>query len=164
MPTINDRSFLADVTLPKDAGVKKEEPTPLNSVWLKLLYDSPRTSSVGRSPCSLKTFDSAISQLLMPGKLRTLRPNGEKVSSVGAEHTVGSNQRLAVRSPNPMKGLPLVAGRWREPGAPTPAMSRPSCGFSGSPLWKVLTPDNCHPPKTWLAMPAPCFSQGSSYV
>src|SRR5260221_586634 len=163
MPTINDRSFLADVTLPKDAGVKKVAPTPLNSVWLKLLYDSPRTSSVGRSPCSLKIFDSAISQLLMPGALRTLRPSGEKAPRAGAEKTVGLNQRSAVRSPNARNGLPLVAGRWREE-LPTPAISRPSCGFSGSPHWKVLIPDNCHPPRTWLATPAPLFSQGSSYV
>src|SRR4051812_33779404 len=104
-----------------------------------------------------------MSQLLMPGKLRTLRPNGEKAPSTGAEKTVGSNPRAAVRSPNPTKGLPLVNGRWREE-LPTPAISRPSCGFKGSPLWKVVIPDNCHPPKTCVARLEPCFSQGSSYV
>src|SRR5689334_14862837 len=135
--------------------------TPLYCVWLKRLKFSQRKSSA-RVSVKEKRLKRPKSKLIRPGPYKVLRPTLPKVRPVGVAYAAGLNingPRTPGTSCAEACGLPTISGRDPVPTPlATPAASPksvPLVTLNGVPVWAMVMPETCQPPRTLCANPDP---------
>lgn len=137
-------------------------------MWLKALNASNRSCDETLSE-SLRFLNSERSQLLKPGPRTIPRPALPLRSCPAGTGANAAVLNHCVSVLGPLFGSAIMSGRTEQgldPRQPCPLGST-SCEdvtVNGTPLWKVMIPENSHPPATCPSTLCCDLKNGRSYT